>query len=96
MRHGTTFSINLDVMQCDFKNEYTGADTWPSELVLDFKAFRKDKAYMCMLREEELVDLTGKPINMFHLNEKFQIALITSIKNPTELKRLTDTIPHFE
>ena len=23
MRHGTTFSINLDVMQCDFKNEYT-------------------------------------------------------------------------
>ncbi len=50
MRHGTTFSINLDVMQCDFKNEYTSADSWPSELVFDFDAFRKDKAYMAIIR----------------------------------------------
>ena len=51
---------------------------------------------MSIIRKEEMVDLAGNNVNMFHMNDKFQIALITSIKNDVELKRLTDCIPHFD
>jgi hypothetical protein len=96
MRGGTTMSVNLDVLPCDFINEYSDPELLPTGIFFDYDAWRKDQAYLQIVREEDIVDMFGSPINVFPFNTDFHIALITSIKNDTDLKALTDTIPSFD
>jgi hypothetical protein len=56
MKHGTTVSINMDVLQCDFKNEFTEPDLWPTNKMFDFHEWRENKNYMDIIRPEDMVD----------------------------------------
>lgn len=51
---------------------------------------------MAIVREDDKIDMFGSPINVFPFNTDFHIALITTIKNETDLKNLTDNIPGFD
>jgi hypothetical protein len=59
MRHGTTFSINLDVLLGDFQSTYKDPDQWPSHKIFDLENWRKNKNYEVIVREEDKVDLFG-------------------------------------
>ena len=93
---GDTFAVNMDLFIPDWKNDFTYKDgLFNTDLIFDFKRFRKDENYKAILQKEEDIDDQNN-VGCYFMNMDFQIVFIYSFQGDDHMQKVIASIPHFE
>jgi hypothetical protein len=98
MRIGDRLVLNMGRYSIDFINEFTCPVNFPTNLIFNFKEWRKEENYKRIVRQEEDVDLLGNK-KCYFMNDNFTIIILHDIKDvlDTDDKReeVKEKIPHY-
>ena len=94
MKAGEFFILFTSSTVIDFKNTMCDEKNLPTELIFDFKEWRKETNYMKIVREEETRDMYGNK-GCFIMNEEFSLCILANYEEGI-IDKVKENIPKIE